>query len=54
MKFGFLSERETIHAAFVLRRLQEEHNAKEKNVYIGFMDQEKAIDRVPSKCWNEQ
>ena len=35
MQFGFTPERGTIHAVFILRRLQEEHNAKgRKKNYI--------------------
>ena len=32
MQFGFMPERGTIDAVFILRRLQEEYDAKEKKV----------------------
>ena len=49
MQFGFMLERGTIYAAFILRRLQEEYHAKGKKLYMCFVDQEKAFDRVPRK-----
>ena len=48
MQFGFMSERGTIDAAFILRRMQEEYHAKDKSC-MSFADQEKAFDRVPRK-----
>ena len=49
MQFGFMPERGTIHAAFILRRMQEEYHAKGKKLYMCFVDLDKAIDRVPRK-----
>ena len=49
MQFGFMPERGTIDAMFILRRLQEEYNAKGKKLYICFVDLEKALDKVPRK-----
>ena len=46
MQFGFMSERRTIDAVFILRRLQEEYHAKGKKLHMCFVDLEKAIDRV--------
>ena len=39
----------TIDAVFILRRLQEAYLAKEKKLYMCFVDLEKAFDRVPRK-----
>ena len=49
MKFGFMPEKSTVDALFVLRRLLEEHLQKEEKLYLGFVDLEKAIDRVLRK-----
>ena len=38
MQFGFMPERGTIHAVFILRRLQEEYHAEWKALYICFVD----------------
>ena len=47
MKFGSMPERGTIDAMFILRRLQKEHNANGKKLYVCSVDLEKALDRVP-------
>ena len=52
LQFGFRSERGTIDAVFILRRLQDEHNAKGSRLYMCYVDLEKPFDRVPRKCWN--
>ena len=39
----------TIDALFLVRRLQEEHPAKDKRMYMCFVDLEKAFDRVPRR-----
>ena len=49
MQFGFMPERGTIDAVFILRRMQEEHYARGKKLLLCFVDLEKAFDRVP---WN--
>ena len=49
MQFGFMPERGTIDAVFILRRMQEEYHAKGKNLCMRFVDLEKAFDRVPRK-----
>ena len=49
MQFGFMPESGTIDAVFVLRRLQKDCCAKEQKLYMCFVDQEKAFDRVPRK-----
>ena len=47
-----LWQRGTIDAVFILRRMQEEYNAKGKTLYMCFMDLKKAFDRVPKKLSN--
>ena len=47
MQFGFMPERETIYAVFILRRMQEDYLAKGKTLYMCFVDLENALDRVP-------
>ena len=49
MWFGFMSGRGTTDALFVVRRMQENHRNKKKKLYMGFVDIEKAFDRVPRK-----
>ena len=34
MQFGFMPERETIDAVFILGRLQEKYHAKRKKMYV--------------------
>ena len=47
LQFCIMPERGTLDAVFILRRLQEECHAKGKELYICFVDLEKAFDRVP-------
>ena len=49
MQFGFMPERGTIDAVFILRRMQEEYHAKGKKLYVCFENLEKAFDRVQRK-----
>ena len=49
MQFGFLPEKGSIDAVFMLRRLQEEYQAKARKLYMCFVDLENAFDRVPRK-----
>ena len=49
MQFGIMPERGTIYPVSILRRLQEEYHAKGRKLYMCFVDQEKASDRVPRK-----
>ena len=49
MQFGFMPDRGTTDAIFILRQLQEKHLAKNKKLYFAFVDLEKAFDRVPRK-----
>ena len=49
MQFGFMPERGTIDAIFILRGMQEEYHAKVKKLYMCFVELENAFDRVPRK-----
>ena len=49
MQFGFTPGKGTIHALFILRRMQEEFRGREKKLYTCFANLEKAFDRVPRK-----
>ena len=44
-----MPEKGTIDAVFILRRMQEEHHAKGKKLYMYFVNLEKAFDRVLRK-----
>ena len=46
-QFGFMKGRGTTDAIFVVRQLQEKVLGKNKRLYLGFVDLEKAFDRVP-------
>ena len=39
----------TTDAIFIMRQVQEKHQAKKKKLYYAFVDLEKAFDRVPSE-----
>ena len=47
MQFGFMSGRSTTDAIFIVRQLQEIYLAKSKDLWMAFVDLEKAFDRVP-------
>ena len=47
MQFGFMSGRGTTDAIFIVRQLQEKYLAKNKELWMAFVDLEKAFDRVP-------
>ena len=53
MQFGFTSERGTIDAVFILRRMQEEYHAKGKKWHTCFVNLEKAFEYqvVPRKVF---
>ena len=46
MQFGFMSGNGTTDAIFIMRQVQEKHQAKKKKLYYDFVDLEKAFDRV--------
>ena len=47
MQFGFRAGRGTTDAIFVVRQVQERFLAKGKDLWLAFVDLEKAFDRVP-------
>ena len=47
MQFGFMSGKGTTDSIFVVRQLQEKYLAKKKDLWMAFVDLEKAFDRVP-------
>ena len=49
MQFKFMPGKRTVDAIFVVRKMQEEYQKKDKKLYICFVDMEKAFDRVPRK-----
>ena len=58
MQFGFRAGRGTTDAIFIVRQVQERFLAKGKNLWMAFVDLEKAFDRVPcevlwwaEECW---
>ena len=46
-QFGFVSGRSTTDAIFVVKQMQEGIIGKDKKSYYGFVDLEKAFDRIP-------
>ena len=49
MQFCLTLEIGTIDAVFILKRMQEEYHAKGEMLYMCFVDQEKAFNRVQRK-----
>ena len=49
MQFGFMPGKGTVDAIFIVRRMQEEYQKKDKKLYMCFVDMEKVFDRVPRK-----
>ena len=47
MQFGFMEGRSTTDAIFIVRQLQEKYLARNKELWMAFVDLEKAFDRVP-------
>jgi len=45
-QFGFMKGKGTTHAIFTVRQMQENLRVKGKKLYSGFVDLEKAFDRV--------
>ena len=49
MQFGFMPAKGTMDAIFIVRRMKEEYQKKDKKWYMCFGDMEKAFDGVPRK-----
>ena len=49
MQFGFMKGKGTTDAIFTVRQMQETFRVKGKKLYFGFVDLEKAFDRVPKE-----
>ena len=47
MQFGFMTGKGTTDAIFIVRQLQEKYLGKKKDLWMAFVDLEKAFDRVP-------
>ena len=47
MQFGFMAGESTTDAIFIVRQLQEKYLARNKELWMAFVDLEKAFDRVP-------
>jgi len=47
MQFGFMKGKGTTDAIFTVRQMQENFRLKGKTLYFGFVNSEKAFDRVP-------
>ena len=49
MQFGFMPGKRTVDAIFIVRRMKEEYQQKDKQLYMCFVDMEKVLNRVPRK-----
>ena len=49
MQFGFMPEKGTVDAIFIVRKIQKEYQNKDKKLYMCFADMEKAFVKVPRK-----
>ena len=47
MQFGFSPGKGTTDAVFIIQQLQVKHLEMHKDLYLTFVDLEKAYDRVP-------
>jgi len=47
MQFRFIKGKGTTDGIFTVRQMQENFRVKGKKLYFGFVDLEKAFDRVP-------
>ena len=49
MQCGYIPGKGTVDAIFIVRRMQEEYQKKDKKLYMCFVDKEKAFGGVPRK-----
>ena len=49
MQFGFMLGKGTTDAIFIMRQIQEKHQAKKKKLYYAFVDLEKEFDKSPKR-----
>ena len=49
MQFGFMPGKGTTYVIFIMRQVQEKHQAKKKKLYYAFVDLEKEFDSIPRK-----
>ena len=49
MQFGFKPGKRTVNAIFIVRRMQEKYQKKNKKLYMCFVGMKKVFDRVPRK-----
>ena len=49
MQFGFMKGKGTIDDISTVRQMQENFRVKGKKLYFGFVDMEKAVDRVQTE-----
>ena len=47
MRFGFMTGKRTTDAIFIMRQVQNRHQARKKKLYYAFVYLEKTFDRVP-------
>ena len=47
VQFGFMAGKSTTDAIFIVRQLQEKYLARHKDLWMFFVNLEKAFDRVP-------
>ena len=49
LQFGFMRGKGIVDIIFIVSRMQENHQKKDKKLYMCFVDMEKTSDRVPKK-----
>ena len=47
MQFGFMARKSTTDTIFIVRQLQEKYLGRNNELWMAFVDLEKAFDRVP-------
>ena len=49
MQFGFMPGKRTVDAIFIVKRMQEEYQKKDKKLYMCFVDMEKLVMECQEK-----